>query len=302
MTNAETYGPLAQINQLVNEYYALEKLDPSKLPLVQRQIWDLVEKANLRADLNLGRFFSRDHGDHKHDWDEQVTAEGVPVSLAEMSGNEVAHFIQDLDGYLCELGLAQIRDGLHILAQMPPMADMLRSLTRLPNAGVPGLQDALAGRFGLRINDLLERPGARLETTVELAGRACYTHADILRELDRLSFDLFAALEEQGFQPADEPMQAPSWAVRRPSFPRCSTMPAASSCPGLKPLTRKWSTSWTLSRVDMCPPAPRERPPAEWLTFFPAAEISMPSIRGPCHPRPPGRWDSNWRTRLWNGS
>ena len=37
-----------------------------------------------------------------------------------MSGNEVAHLIEDIDGYLCELGLAQIRDGLHILGHMPP--------------------------------------------------------------------------------------------------------------------------------------------------------------------------------------
>ena len=48
MTNAETYGPLAQINQLVNEYYALEKLDPSKLPFLQQQIWDLIHETNLQ--------------------------------------------------------------------------------------------------------------------------------------------------------------------------------------------------------------------------------------------------------------
>ena len=57
---------------------------------------------------------ARDHGDHKHEWDDELTPEGVPVSLAEMSGNEVAHLIEDIDGYLCELGMAQIRDGLHI--------------------------------------------------------------------------------------------------------------------------------------------------------------------------------------------
>ena len=42
MTNADTYGPLAELKQLVNEYYELEKLDPSKLPLLQQQIWDLI--------------------------------------------------------------------------------------------------------------------------------------------------------------------------------------------------------------------------------------------------------------------
>ena len=47
---------------------------------------------------------ARDHGDHKHEWDDELTPDGVPVSLAEMSGNDVAHLIEDIDGYLCELG------------------------------------------------------------------------------------------------------------------------------------------------------------------------------------------------------
>jgi cobaltochelatase CobN len=202
MTVAETYGPLAELNQLVNEYYSLEKLDPAKLPIIQRQIWDLVEKTNLRADLDLKTMLSRDHGDHKHDWDEQVTPAGVPATLAEMSGNEVAHLIEDIDGYLCELGLAQIRDGLHILGHMPPLADMLRSLTRLANSGVPGLQPSLASHFGYPLSELLDRPGARLDPPAAVSGTACHSHADLLRELDQLAFSLLANLEDRGFEPS----------------------------------------------------------------------------------------------------
>jgi cobaltochelatase CobN len=202
MTVAETYGPLAELNQLVNEYYSLEKLDPSKLPIVQRQIWDLIERTNLRADLDLRTMLSRDHGDHKHDWDEQVTPEGVPATLAEMSGNEVAHLIENIDGYLCELGLAQIRDGLHILGHMPPLADMLRSLTRLPNAGIPGLQSTLATHFGYSLPDLLDHPGQRLNRAAMLRGSVCQSYADVLRELDQLALSLFTALEDCGFQPS----------------------------------------------------------------------------------------------------
>ncbi len=200
MTVADTYGPLAELNQLVNEYYSLEKLDPTKLPIVQRQIWELIEKTNLRADLDLRKMLTRDHGDHKHDWDEQVTPEGIPATLAEMSGNEVAHLIEDIDGYLCELGLAQIRDGLHILGHMPPLPDMLRSLTRLPNGGVPGLQETLASHFGFSMADLLDRPGFRLDPAVEMAGVVCQSHADVQRELDQQALRLFSILEHQGFQ------------------------------------------------------------------------------------------------------
>src|SRR6202046_1311023 len=162
MTRAETYGPLAALNQLVNEYYTVEKLDASKLPFIQQQIWELIEQTNLKVDLDLKGMLTRDHRDHKHEWDEELTPEGVRVTLSEMSGNEVAHLIEDIDGYLCELGMAQIRDGLHILGNVPPVPDMLRSMTRLANAGVPSLPDSIARHFGFEYRALLESPGDRL--------------------------------------------------------------------------------------------------------------------------------------------
>ena len=64
MTNADTYGPLAALNDLVNEYYMLEKLEPTKLPLVQQQIWELIQQAHLTRDLDLRAVLARDHGDH----------------------------------------------------------------------------------------------------------------------------------------------------------------------------------------------------------------------------------------------
>ncbi len=202
MTSAETYGPLAELNQLVNEYYAVEKLDPVKLPYVQQQIWKLVERTNLKADLDLKTMMTRERGDHSHEWDDTLTPEGIPVQLASMSGNEVAHLIEDLDGYLCELGMAQIRDGLHTLGQMPPLPEMLRSLTRLDNAGVPSLQASLATAFGFDLTELLDRPGERLGCSFELLSQLCHTRADVLETLDRASLDLFAMLERLGFRSA----------------------------------------------------------------------------------------------------
>jgi cobaltochelatase CobN len=200
MTTAETYGALAELNQMVNEYYAVEKLDPSKLPYLQQQIWDLVKNANLQADLDLKTMLTRDHGDHKHEWNDELTPEGVPTTLAEMSGNEVAHLIEDLDGYLCELGMAQIRDGLHVLGQMPPMAEMLRSLTRLSNAGSRSLQAVLTKAFGFDLPLLLERPGDRLESGSSLLGQTMHTHADVLEILDKAALDLYTMLENLVFR------------------------------------------------------------------------------------------------------
>ncbi len=202
MTSAETYGPLAELNQLVNEYYAVEKLDPVKLPYLQQQIWQLVESTNLKADLDLKTMMTRERGDHSHEWDDTLTPEGIPTQLASMNGNEVAHLIEDLDGYLCELGMAQIRDGLHLLGQMPPLPEMLRSLTRLPNSGAPSLQASLATAFGFDLTELLDRPGERFESSLELLGQPCHTRADALEILDRAALDLYTMLETLGFRGA----------------------------------------------------------------------------------------------------
>jgi len=199
MTSAETYGALAALNQLVNEYYAVEKLDSSKLPFIQQQIWELIQAANLKTDLDLRNMLSRDHGDHKHDWEDELTSEGVPVTLAEMSGSEVAHLIEDIDGYLCELGMAQIRNGLHILGDMPPLPEMLRSMTRLANVGSPSLLDAIARILGFDYGKLLEEPGRKLDTMVFLSETTCYTHSDLLEVLDRMALSLYMRLEESGF-------------------------------------------------------------------------------------------------------
>ncbi|UBV44871.1 cobaltochelatase subunit CobN (plasmid) [Deinococcus taeanensis] len=203
LTQADTYGPLAELTRLVDEYYQLELLDPSKLPLLQGQIWQLVQDANLGED--LGTLLRRDHGDHVHEWDDDYTPDGVPVTLSEMNGADVAHFLEDLDGYLCELGRAQIRGGLHVLGQAPTgdaRAEMLRALTRLSGPDLPGLLPGLAAALTLDLGALLDAPGARTARRADLdalAGRALLTAGDTLELLDELSLHLFQLLDARGF-------------------------------------------------------------------------------------------------------
>ena len=228
MTTADTYGALAQLTQLVDEYYQVEILDPAKLPLLQQQIWELVKATNLDTDLQARLLHEHhehhdhhDHDDHHHSHAQQHHAhehhehdeqhahdhEGpLPAVLAKMAGADVAHLIEDIDGYLCELGAAQIRDGLHILGQAPegaPLVDMLVSLTRLPNQAIPGLQAELARLFGLGIETLLDHKGRRLDVTVthleRLAGRPIVTRADALEAIDALSRQLFVELQARSY-------------------------------------------------------------------------------------------------------
>jgi cobaltochelatase CobN len=163
MTSAGAYGQLAELAQMVDEYYQVEALDPGKLPLLQRQIWDTMVAAHLDADLKA--MARQNHGDHVHEWDEALTEDGTPGTLSEMRGKDFAHLLEDIDGYLCELTGAQIRGGLHILGQLPTqgkLVDLLFSLCRLPNLGTPSMREAVTSASNLSLSSLLDTPGRRL--------------------------------------------------------------------------------------------------------------------------------------------
>jgi len=206
MTTAEGYGDLAQLMQLVDEYYQVEMLDPTKLPLLQQQIWALIKQTNL--DTDLAAMLRQDHGDHVHEWDAMTTADGTPVTLAEMQGREVAHLIEDIDAYLCELAGAQIRDGLHILGSVPQgeqMIGLLFALTRLANLDVPSLRASVAAAFGLNLEDVLANLGKKLAPIPpdleRLADRPLFTHADALEVIDELAHHVLALLQVGDFAP-----------------------------------------------------------------------------------------------------
>ncbi|OUC07365.1 hypothetical protein RY27_15345, partial [Litorilinea aerophila] len=61
MTSADVYGELALLTQLVDEYYQVEQMDPAKLPLVQQQIWELMQRTHLDRDIATLRR-TVDHG------------------------------------------------------------------------------------------------------------------------------------------------------------------------------------------------------------------------------------------------
>jgi cobaltochelatase CobN len=228
MTTADIYGPLAELSLMVDEYYQVEQLDPQKLPLLQQQIWERIRSANLDEDLK--QVMTRDHG-HTHEWDEGTTSEGTPLSLASMQGTEVAHVLEELDAYLCELAGAQIRDGLHTLGLCPAddqLVDLLLALTRIPNLECPSLKVSIAATFGLDCATLSADLGGRateipLELT-RLADRPLVTNGDISEVLDELARSLVLAFAQRNFavEAVSEVCQAivPAWqqcAAERPS-------------------------------------------------------------------------------------
>jgi cobaltochelatase CobN len=212
MTCAGLYGELAEMAQLVDEYYQVELLDPEKAPLLQRQIWDVLQRANLGSE--LATLLNRNAGDHTHEWDPTLTEEGAPASMAEMRGKDFAHLLQEIDGYLCELAGAEIRDGLHILGVTPEgtqLVELLFHLVRLPNLDVPALPDAVGTARGIDLARLRAAPGERLgdvvaeplpesnpHVTERIAARL-QTASDVIESVDEHCRSLLAALQEAGF-------------------------------------------------------------------------------------------------------
>ena len=126
LTRAETYGPLKELEALVDEYFEAAGVDARRLDILRRDILDLAAASGLDIDAGIG-------GEES---DEERLAK--------------------LDAYLCELKEAQIRNGLHVFGRAPEgrlETDLLVALARIPRGGAVGgegsLVRALAEDLGL---------------------------------------------------------------------------------------------------------------------------------------------------------
>jgi cobaltochelatase CobN len=134
LTRADAYDDIARLEQLLDQHAQVASLDPSKLPAVRRQVWELLVAAEIHRDLGLDRRF----GGEGPQWD----------------GEAFDELVLEVDGYLCELKDAQIRGGLHVLGRAPGgevLVDLVLALTRLRQGSVPSLRAGVAGLLGLSL-------------------------------------------------------------------------------------------------------------------------------------------------------
>ncbi|WP_329319512.1 cobaltochelatase subunit CobN [Streptomyces sp. NBC_01262] len=186
MARADSYGDLAKLEQLLDEYALVSDLDPTKAPAVRSQIWTLVRAAELHHDLHV---------------DDQPDDDAFD------------EFVMHIDGWLCEIKDVQIRDGLHILgggpvdeARVNLVLAVLRSSQVWGGVGgaLPGLRAALAASFGLEEKSLLAEPGARVAVPAELSALAdgpARTASDAVDLLEALARRLAEAMEAGGWEP-----------------------------------------------------------------------------------------------------
>ncbi len=129
LTRAESYGPMRDLEALVDEYYEAAGVDPRRIKLLRTEILSLSDATGLAKDAGFD-------GDADND-------------------------LAKLDAYLCELKESQIRDGLHIFGRSPDgqqADDLAIALARVPRGngkdGDASLLRALATDLELRFDPL----------------------------------------------------------------------------------------------------------------------------------------------------
>ena len=130
LTRAESYGPLKDLEQLVDEYYEASGVDPRRLKVLSRDILELCRTSGLDKDCGIS------------------------------DGETETDALAKLDNYLCELKEMQIRDGLHVFGAAPEgrlLNDLLVALVRVPRGtgeGGQSLHRALADDLALGFDPL----------------------------------------------------------------------------------------------------------------------------------------------------
>ena len=153
MTRAEIYGPLMELEDLLDEYHWAKATDPNREKILKEKIVASCSTLNLQADLHL---------------------EG-----------EFEDIVLAVEGYLSELKEAQIRGGLHIYGVPPEgenLVEMLIALHRLPSGDHPGITQALARDLDLVLDPLETAYATAVNVTLE--GELCRNQGDVVEWLE----------------------------------------------------------------------------------------------------------------------
>ncbi|QUX95198.1 cobaltochelatase subunit CobN [Marinomonas sp. CT5] len=173
MTRAETYGEMAELENLVDEYYQAMGMDVRRESWLREQILQKVQTSHL---------------------------------LEELTGIEPDNedtVLEGLDAYLCDIKEAQIRHGLHRLGELPEddkLADTLVALLRLPRGSditSQGILHALVNDLSLQHDGFdpmkSERTswaGDKPDVLLAVSSLAWRTHADTKERLELLAKSL----------------------------------------------------------------------------------------------------------------
>ena len=169
LTRAETYGPLKDLEALLDEYYAASGMDRRRLADLKRRILDFTRDSRLDRDI------------------------GLPEDETEA--------LIKIDNFLCDLKEAQIRDGLHIFGQSPQgdlERDLIVALSRVPRGDGDGdnsLIRALADDLKLGFDPLTAKLGEPWTGPANFRSESVHPHTirtagDVVEHLESIAADL----------------------------------------------------------------------------------------------------------------
>jgi cobaltochelatase CobN len=173
LTRAGSYGPLAALERLVDEYYEAAQGDPRRIAVLAAAILDEARALGLDRDCGIA------------------------------AGEETPAALRKLDGFLCELKDLQIRDGLHVFGASPtgaPLEEFLLALARPARGAGPedaSLLRALAADLGLEGDPLALDPaapwtGPRPAALADVGAAPWRSAGDTVERLENLALRLVA--------------------------------------------------------------------------------------------------------------
>src|SRR5208337_1657364 len=171
LTRAGSYGPLAELERLIDEYYEATQGDPRRVKVLAAAILDQARAGGLDGDCG-------------------ITGEEDPATA-----------LRKLDGFLCELKELQIRDGLHVFGASPggePLDALVLAFARAGRGAAPkeaSLLRALAADLGLGKDPLamdLAEPWTGPHPAALLGAGPWRTAGDTVERLEALALRLVA--------------------------------------------------------------------------------------------------------------
>ena len=137
MTRAGSYDELMDLDGSLQQYLYFKSTEQSdKYVQLEDKIFELVRGMDMFKELGLER---------------------------DCSKADVAEKMDLIYDYVSDLKDAMIKDGLHIMGDVPKgerMVEMVYSLCRLRNGSVPSLRISVAEAKGLKLDELLDNPSA----------------------------------------------------------------------------------------------------------------------------------------------
>ncbi|MDJ0306137.1 MULTISPECIES: cobaltochelatase subunit CobN [Dehalobacter] len=168
MMESGVYDELAEVDELMKQYYHIQSADPKKLPVIQKQIRELAVKINLNNDIGL---------------------------TPEMLEEDIDGCIKQMHSWVSKVQACDIYDGFHIFGMVPEedrFRNMLKMLVRNRNGNTPSLREGVCDLLGLDFEMLLAVP-----ETPTADGKS---YGILLAEADEMGREIFLELEKHHYE------------------------------------------------------------------------------------------------------